>query len=184
MKLFLAHSLGSGPSASNVDLIIIAAGVTALGIAFVFQKTVKPLVSVVMVTAGIVGVILGLTVFNGSGGDEGETIAVQGQTFPVSDLTDAAAGICDARRAAATGNVEDAETIFANRSHQPLHVIGAAVEDENREQTARLLEAKQAVETLLFEEQVDAQALVAALDELHTATIDALTTLQIETVTC
>lgn len=183
MNLFLAHSLGAAPEASNVDLIVIAAGVALLGIMFIWQKKVKMIVSVVMVIAGITGVVLGLTVFNGDGG-VGETIAVQGQTFPISALTDAVAGICDARAAAEAGNVEDAETIFVNRAHQALHVIAAAVEDEDREQAARVLEAKQAVERLLFEEEADADALATALDELDSAATEALATLKITAVTC
>ena len=183
MNLFLAHSLGAAPEASNVDLIVISGGVAALGIMFIWQRNIKMIVSIVMVAAGITGVVLGLTVFKDDDGG-GETIAVQGQTFPVSDLTDAVAGLCDARAAAAEGNEEDAETIFINRIHQPLHVIAAAVEDEDREQAARLLEAKQAVETLLFEEKLDAEALVTALDELNAATTVALATLKITAVTC
>ncbi len=183
MNLFLAHSLGSATEASNVDLIVIAGGIAALGVMFIWQKNVKPIVSVVMVVVGLTGVVLGLTVFKGDGGG-GETIAVQGQTFPVSTLTDAAEGICDALVKAEAGEVEDAETIFVNRVHQSLHVIGAAVEDEDRGQAARLLEAKQGVETLFFEEEPDADALVGALGELSDSTTEALATLQISAVTC
>ena len=185
MTRYLAHGVGAAPEASNVDLIVIAGGVVALGIAFIFQKSVSLRVSIIMVVVGVGGLVAGLTVFNDSGQSAGATtITVQGQDYPVSDLTDAVAGMCEASEAARSGDVEEARTIFIDRAHIPLHVIAAAVEDDDRRQAAAVLEAKERVETTITKDDADPEQLAGDIDELNGATTVALATLGITSSAC
>ena len=182
----LAHGVGAAPQASNVDLIVIAGGVLALGIAFIFQKSVNLRVGIVMVVLGIGGVVAGLTVFNDANQTAGasEIITVQGQDYPVGDLTDAVTAMCEASAAARDGEVPEARTIFIDRAHVPLHVIAAAVEDDDRQQAAALLEAKQLVETSITKEGIDPEKLAGYIDRLNGATTVALATLGITSNAC
>jgi hypothetical protein len=73
-----------------------------------------------------------------------------GSLGPVSPETadEAVLGLC---AIAGATERDEAEATFADRSHQTLHVIAAAVEEVDRAVAAELLEAKQAVEADLTE---------------------------------
>ena len=77
------------------------------------------------------------------------------------------AGLCAVRHAAAVGDVADARRIFANRAHHALHELAATTGEHDRAGAARLLEAKEAVESGLAQASPD---LVRDLDRLISAT--------------
>ena len=56
-------------------------------------------------------------------------------------------GLCQAAEAARTGDTRRARAVFFDRSHQPLHELAAAAQERDRAATARLLEAKERVES-------------------------------------
>lgn len=61
-------------------------------------------------------------------------------------------GVCQAAEAARTGDARRARALFFDRSHQPLHELAAAAQERDRAATARLLEAKERVESGLEKE--------------------------------
>ena len=75
-------------------------------------------------------------------------------------------GVCQAAEAADHGDATRARSVFFDRSHQPLHELAAAAQERDRAATARLLEAKQRVESGLekgsttLSEDLDALAIV------------------------
>ena len=73
--------------------------------------------------------------------------------------------------AAVAGDVEVAKSTF---DHGPLHTLADTVSDLDRGVAARLLEAKEAVESDLASPAPDEVTLVAHLEELVAATADAL----------
>lgn len=88
-----------------------------------------------------------------TGGDDpspptttGPTIVVAGDPVPVARLTDAVEHLCLAGQEAAD-RPRAAEARFFDRSHETLHLIARALEDVDRALAARLLEAKQKVES-------------------------------------
>ena len=91
---------------------------------------------------------------NGDGNGEGKeggvtgarTITVDGEAIPASRLTDALQGLCDAG-AEARGDVGTARATFYDRSHDDLHVLARALDPVDPSTAARLLEAKQRVES-------------------------------------
>jgi hypothetical protein len=76
----------------------------------------------------------------------GPTIVVAGDPVPVVRLTDAVAQLCLAAEEA-PDRPRAAEARFFDRSHETLHVLARALEDADRPLAARLLEAKQKVES-------------------------------------
>lgn len=76
-------------------------------------------------------------------------------------------GLCAARDAAAGGESEAASAVFADRAHEPLHDLAAAVAVRDRGAAGRLLQAKQEVEAALD------QGELAAFDELVAAAREA-----------
>ncbi len=77
----------------------------------------------------------------------GPTVVVDGEPVPMARMTDALANLCTAREEA-TDRPRTAEARFFDRSHETLHVIARALEDGgDRPVAARLLEAKQKVES-------------------------------------
>lgn len=86
----------------------------------------------------------------------------------------AASGLCEASARAAEGDFDGAEDEFYDTVHQPLHELAAELSGVDREIAARLLEAKEAVESGLDGSGSglgDAfGVLVAATDEALTAT--------------
>ena len=158
MTLDVAHGASSG---MNIEAVVLAVGVVVLGAAFLVQKTVDPKVSILLVVIGIAGIIAALTFLNPGG----RSITVQGQTYDEAELGEAVLGICDARDAAEE-DLDAANEIFIDRVHVPLHVIVAAVEDDDRALSGRILEAKQKVEQDLIDE-APAEVLVRDLTSLN-----------------
>lgn len=56
-------------------------------------------------------------------------------------------GVCQAAESASHGDPAGARATFFDRSHQPLHELAAAAQERDRAAAARLLEAKERVET-------------------------------------
>ncbi|MDP1805867.1 MAG: hypothetical protein Q8K72_11910 [Acidimicrobiales bacterium] len=85
----------------------------------------------------IVAVAAAITAFTGGGGRESS----EPSFGPARD------GVCQAAEAARTGDTRRARAVFFDRSHQPLHELAAAAQERDRAATARLLEAKERVES-------------------------------------
>ena len=177
MTDLLAHAASGG---GNLDQIGLGLGVVLLGLAFLVQKSLDRRVSIALIVLGLVGLIGSFTFLKDIGG--GNTIIVQGQEFEEEKLQDAVAALCTARNAAA-GDPDGAEVTFLDRAHVPLHVIAAAVEDEDRALAGELLEAKQSVEEQ-FAGKTDPQELEEDLKTLLEVTVESLQVLQIPASTC
>jgi len=177
MTLTLAHSAAGGGS---LDDIALALGLVLLGLAFLVQKSLDRRVSIALVILGVVGLVGSFTFLKNVGG--GSTITVQGQEYEEEQLVDAVAALCTARNEV-TNDRDAANAVFLDRSHVPLHVIAAAVEDEDRALSAEMLEAKQAVEQE-FAGKSDPDVLVERLEELLEVTVEALQVLDIPASTC
>ena len=94
--------------------------------------------------AALAVVALGLT---GCGGDDPSPSPSPTTAAPGGAGYDAAfLGLCAARASAGT-DVNSARSTFYDRSHDPLHSIARDLEPVDRPLAARLLEAKQAVES-------------------------------------
>lgn len=163
-----------------MDSIALAVGVICLGLAFLVQKSLDRRVSIALVVIGLVGLVGSFTFLQNIGG--GNTITVQGQEFEEEELQDAVTAICTARNEAPT-DPDAAEVAFLDRAHIPLHVIAAAVEDEDRALAGRLLEAKQAVEEE-FAGKTDPDELTEGFEELLVVTVEALKVLEIPASEC
>lgn len=105
-----------------------------------------------MAAAAVVGLVaLGAGCSGSSPGSSpspGRTIVDGKDTVPVARLVDAAAGLCQARKVAATDPVA-ARAAFFDRSHEALHIVARVLEPVDRPLAAQLLEAKQKVEAEL-----------------------------------
>jgi len=66
--MLFAHTLGAG--GPDLELILIAGAMAVLGIVFLFQKAVKPAVSVGLI---VVGIVAGAFAFASGGDDQPET---------------------------------------------------------------------------------------------------------------
>ena len=88
----------------------------------------------IVVVAAVIGAIAG----EGDGGSE----ATSGPSFAA-----ARDGLCQAGEAASDGDAAQARAAFFDRSHQPLHELAAVAQEGDRAAAARLLEAKQRVES-------------------------------------
>ena len=177
MAIHLAHSAASG--GGSFDEIALAVGLILLGLAFLVQKSLDRRISILLVVIGAVAFIGSLTFFKNIGG--GGMITVQGQEFTEEELSGAVSAMCTARN-----EVEDpeaAQITFLDRAHVPLHVIAAAVEDEDRAVSGRLLEAKQGVEAE-FAGEADPEELEEGLNDLIEVTAEALNLLGIPADTC
>lgn len=172
----LAHSTSGG---GNFDEIALAAGLILLGLAFLVQKSMDRRVGIVLVVLGLVALVGSQTFLKNLGG--GNTITVQGQEFTEDELTGAMAAMCTARNEVEMP--DQAQVTFLDRAHLPLHVIGAAVADEDRALSARLLEIKQGVEEE-FAGKADPDELEEGLNDLIEVTAEALTVLGIPADTC
>ncbi|MGH8870451.1 MAG: hypothetical protein ACRDWS_00520 [Acidimicrobiia bacterium] len=86
----------------------------------------------------------------------------------------AASGLCEASTKAETGDASGAGEVFYDIVHQPLHDLAAETSEVDRAVAARLLEAKEAVESGFDTNQPDLnedfRALVVATDEALAAT--------------
>ena len=172
----VAHTASGG---GNLDQIALALGLILLGLAFLVQKSLDRRVSFILVALGLVAFVGSLTFLKNVGG--GTTITVQGQEFEEEELTGALSAMCTARNE--VENTEQAQATFLDRAHIPLHAIAAAVEDDDRDLAARLLEAKQAVEEE-FAGDADPEVLEPALNDLIEVAAEALIVLDIPADTC
>jgi hypothetical protein len=66
---------------------------------------------------------------------------------PVTPVGRAHAGVCTAAALARNGDAEGAKRTFFDESHQPLHDLATAAAERDRGAAARLLEAKEKVES-------------------------------------
>ena len=178
MTFDLAHSATGG--GGSLDQIALALGLVLLGLAFLVQKSLDRRVSIILVVLGVVAFIGSFTFLKGVGGEK--TLVVQGQEVTESELQDAVSALCTARNSA-DDNPESAYTNFIERAHIPLHIIVAAVEDEDRELAGRILELKTAVEEE-FVGTPDGEKLVEDLQALLEVTVEALNLLKIEATAC
>lgn len=76
------------------------------------------------------------------------------------------AGLCSTRSAARSGDVAAARDAFFDQVHQPLHELAAETAARDRAASARLLEAKEAVEAGLSQASA---TLASELDRLVAA---------------
>jgi len=102
------------------------------------------------------------------------TTACRGASNPDDPYRSAASGLCEASTKADKGDVDGAGKEFYDTAHQPLHDLAAEVSDVDRAVAARLLEAKEAVESSLEGDQSELgdsfHSLIAAADQALTAT--------------
>lgn len=174
MTLDLARSAFGG---GRFDDVVLVVGLVLLGLAFLVQKSLDRRISILMVVIGLIGLIGSQTFLKNIGG---KTITVQGQEFQDKELQAAITAMCTART-----EVEDpkaAQITFFDGAHVPLHVIAAALEEEDRALTARMLEAKQDVEEGFA--GADPDELEEGLSALIEVTAEALAALDIPTDTC
>lgn len=97
---------------------------------------------------------IALSTLSCSGDDSDET---------TSDVT----GLCDAVRAADASDPGRASAVFHDSAHEPLHELARQLEESDRAQAARLLEAKQKVEAAIERDALtsdDLDPLVAVVD--------------------
>ena len=177
MILHLAHVTSGG--GNSIDQIVLAAGVLALGLAFLFQKNVQRKVSIGLVVLGVAGIALSLTVLKPGFG--GATVTVDGNEYPEEQLTDATAALCDAIEV--EDDLDEVRIIFVDRVHTALHIIASGIEDDDRALSGRLLEAKQTVENQLSG-RAETDSLGADMEELLGVTQEALLELGVEPESC
>lgn len=171
----MAHG-GAGGSVG--EALVLALPLLVLGVVLFIQKTVKPVVSVGLVVAGIAVVVGGMTIFAEDDHDAEASVPGGGGSY-----VGAVTGLCEARRVA-EAEPDEAARLFTDEAHVPLHDLAAEVEDEDRAAAAALLEAKQAVESDLDDEPLQGETLEADLDELLKATVSGLAAIDVEAPTC
>lgn len=98
-------------------------------------------------------------------------------------LAGVADGVCQAAAQAGGGDVEQARATFYDRSHDGLHDVAGRLDSVDRTLAARLLEAKQRVESGLDRRPPPA-SVVADLVALDSVTRDALDRLSVDTRPC
>lgn len=150
MNLYLAHIFTSG-GGTDLETVLIAGGITCLGLAFLVQKNVDRKISLTLLALGVIGLIAAFAVPSSTPTPKGPTITVQGQKFAISDLEKFIGDLCHAQ-SVVDADPGTARDDFLN-AHNPLHVIAAGLEeDNNRKEEARLLEITVKVETDLKED--------------------------------
>jgi len=110
---------------------------------------------------GAVAVIVAIMAF--SGADDRPT----GEGGTRSAFGSARTALCQSADAARQGDARRARVVFFDRVHDPLHELAAAAQERDRGAAARLLEAKERVETGLEDA---APTLAEDLDTLALAT--------------
>lgn len=176
MTLYLAHV---APKDGAFDEIALIGGLVLLGLAFLVQKSLDRRIGILLFVIGLVGLVGSQTFLKNLG--MGDVITVKGQEFQEEELRGAVAAMCTARNQAE--DPEAAQITFLDRAHSPLHVIAAALEDEDRALTARMLEAKQDVEEG-FSGRADPDELEEGLSALIEVTAEALAALDIPADAC
>lgn len=90
--------------------------------------------------------------------------------------------LCGVRELAAS-EVDAARDLFFGQVHSPLHVIAAAAGEQDRRAAARMLEAKNDVESA-FNTGASAPDVAGRLDRLLTTTAEALRSVGVSPSTC
>jgi hypothetical protein len=145
----LAHGANSGP---NIEALVLGAPLAVLGLSLFFQKTANALVSFVLIGAGA---ILSIGAFTFLYRDpHPSTSQGPGPTSSEAPYAAAMDGLCLAQTAAADQNFAEAEGLFQDRAHSPLHEIAGAVGAKDRSVEGDLLVAMQRVEADLNRPQV------------------------------
>ena len=136
-------------------------------------------------TAAVAAVAAGVLALVGCGGDDP---SVPPTTAPAttaprpSPYRAAFLGLCAARASSGT-DVNSARATFYDRSHDPLHSIARDLEPVDRALAARLLQAKEAVESGLCPDRAR-PTLGPDLDRLVEVTGQALTRLSLPAPPC
>jgi electron transfer flavoprotein alpha subunit len=134
----------------------------------------------VLIAAGGLLMVWGSACSSAPGETRG-TIEIRGESVLVTELRGVVDALCDAKDAAGQ-DPEEARMVFFDRAHDPLHDIAAAAGEVNRSSAARLLEAKQAVESDL--NRTAGTELASDLGALVAATRDALKQLSVSVPGC
>ncbi|HET7481428.1 MAG TPA: hypothetical protein VFK89_01075 [Actinomycetota bacterium] len=188
MRDSFAH-LFVGGGGTDLETVLIAVGIVCLGLAFLVQKSVDRRISIALIVLGAIGVAAAFLVPGSKNPPvSGPSITVQGQKYAIADIEKAMGDLCHARSVAVT-DPEAARDDFLD-AHTPLHVIAAALEeDDNRKAEARLLEVTVAVEDDLQKDSLGPDFpdhIVAVADEAERA-VKVLAherNVQIEVVVC
>lgn len=138
-------------------------------------------------TAAAVALVSSVLAACGGSGGGGSTPAPSGPSGALGVVTVAAArvaveGLC-AMRTTFANDIEKANGVFYDQTHEELHVIAAATEEKDRTVAARLLQAKEKVEADLTDLQVP-DTFVEDVDALLSATQDALRTIGVSVPGC
>lgn len=177
---------GGHGGAANFEALVLAVPMVVVGVILFFQKTTKPIVPFGMVLGGFAVAVGGFT-FLQPADEHSDPVGRSDAEVAYGEMV---ASLCDAQDAAATGDFESARTIFLDDVHARLHVLADRLSDD-RAIAARLLEAKQAVEADLDDDEVggagvpaSTEALARDLGELAAATTAGLGTLDVEVDGC
>lgn len=120
-----------------------------------------------LLLGGVLAIVAVAAVISALAGSEGQSSS----SPPGPSFASARDGVCQAADAASHGNPAGARTAFFDRAHQPLHELAAAAQESDRAAAARLLEAKERVETGL---EKSSPTLGADLDVLAVTTGQAM----------
>ena len=181
---FLANG-GHGGGAAGFEALVLAVPMVVVGVILFFQKTTKPIVPLGLVLGGFAVAVGGFTFLQPD--DHSDAPGASDAEVAYGEMV---GSLCDAQDAAAAGDFESARTIFLDDVHVRLHGLADRLSDD-RAVAARLLEAKQAVEADLDDDEVDAadvpassDALARDLGELAAAATAGLATLDVEVDGC
>lgn len=155
-----------GEGSFSLLWFVLAGALVLAGITFVVQTALDARVGIVLLVAGLV--VLGGS-FTFLRGGEAPTMGA-GREGAGGDPEDVVLALCAVRDGA--DEIDAANSTFQDRAHGPLHDLVTAVQDEDRELAARLLIAKQAVESGLSSEG-DPEQLIENIERLIAVTGDA-----------
>jgi hypothetical protein len=111
-----------------------------------------------------------------------ERVTVAGERVPAAELSAVAAAVCRAAGQATTDPAGAGQT-FLGQAHDGLHLIARGLEDVDRQESADVLVAKQAVEADIAG-QADGSKLAADLERLAVATRSGLDRLGLSVPAC
>jgi len=113
---------------------------------------------------------------------DGPQATVEGTGMTVRQLQDTYDQLCRTR-ALAVSQVPAARELFFSQVHSPLHLIAQAAQNVDRSVAARMLEAKNDVESV-FNSAMSPDDAGAALDRLLPSTAEALRSVGVTTSGC
>ena len=106
------------------------------------MRHLAPLAAAVVATLSVAAALVAC----GSDEKPPAVVAMAGQTVATAKLRSIADGLCAAAGQAAGGDIDTARQTFFGQSHEGLHLIARALQDDDRAAAGALLEAKQKVE--------------------------------------